>query len=377
MIDFIESSNRLHKFREEFMSVGFDAYYLRDTTAIAWLTGFEGVFDSEQAHALFITRKGAWLHTDSRYEEACRKAAEDRAVAVDTMRVSHAKWAAEMACNAFGANGPRPTSIAFEDTLTVREFHELEDAMYELHFTIDLLPLRDTALDLRAVKSDAEIQLIQKAQDITDACFQHIIGFIKAGMTEREIRNEMDEFMMRNGADGLAFPTIVATGAHAASPHAQPGDTVVQEGDCIVMDFGACYAGYCSDMTRCVFVGEPSQQLRDAYETLRDANESAEAMLKPGVSGKEAHDLAESKLEAHGFGGKMGHSLGHGVGMVVHEQPTLSPRNYQPLVPGNVVTVEPGIYIPEEFGMRLEDFGVITENGFHVFTKSTHDMVII
>ena len=143
------------------------------------------------------------------------------------------------------------------------------------------------------------------------------------------------------------------------------------------MDFGARHGGYCSDMTRMVFLGELQGRMLDAWQTLRRANEAVEAMLKPGVTGKEAHELALSVLEEGGFGGLMGHGLGHGVGIQIHEEPVLSPRNAWPLVPGNVVTVEPGIYVPGDFGMRLEDFGIITEDGFSVFTRSAHEPVVI
>ena len=130
-------------------------------------------------------------------------------------------------------------------------------------------------------------------------------------------------------------------------------------------------------MTRTVFLGEPDPEMRAAWDALREANESVEAMLRPGVTGKEAHEQAEGVLAAAGFGGRMGHGLGHGVGIDIHEEPVLAPRNERPLVAGNVVTVEPGIYLPGKFGMRLEDFGVVTDDGFDVFTNSTHDLVVI
>ncbi len=196
-------------------------------------------------------------------------------------------------------------------------------------------------------------------------------------MTEREVQIELEDFMRRHGAEGLAFPSIVATGPNGASPHAIPGATRLEAGQCVVLDFGARACGYCSDMTRTVFLGEPDEHLRAAYEAIRQANEQVEAALRPGVTGKDMHELAERVLADHGFAGKMGHSLGHGVGIDIHEEPNLSPRNPHPLVPGNVVTVEPGVYLSGEFGMRLEDFGVITHDGFAVFTQSTHDMVII
>jgi len=183
--------------------------------------------------------------------------------------------------------------------------------------------------------------------------------------------------MMRHWAEGLAFSSIVACGANGASPHAIPGDTKLEAGQCVVMDFGAKARGYCSDMTRTVFLGAPDAELAHAYKVLRLANEQVEALLRPGVTGIEAHNLAEQVLADGGYAGRMGHGLGHGVGIDVHEEPCLNTRNDKPLVAGNVVTVEPGIYIPGRFGMRLEDYGVVTEDGFDVFTRSPHEPVIL
>ena len=143
------------------------------------------------------------------------------------------------------------------------------------------------------------------------------------------------------------------------------------------MDFGARYAGYCSDMTRTVFIGEPSDKMRRAWEALREANEQCAGAIEAGKSGAEIHAQAEAILAEHGFAKKMGHGLGHSLGIDIHEDPALSPRNTDPLRAGVMVTVEPGIYLPGEFGMRLEDFGLVTETGFEVITKSTHEMVII
>ena len=188
---------------------------------------------------------------------------------------------------------------------------------------------------------------------------------------------ELDFYMYSHGADSLAFSSIVATGANGAKPHAIPGDTQIKQGECIVLDFGARKCGYCADMTRMIFIGEPSKEIRAAYATLRAANEEVSAMLKAGITGSQAHELAEEILKQNGFAGKMGHSLGHGVGVEVHESPNLSPFNKTPLKEGNVVTVEPGIYIAGEFGMRLEDYGVVTHDGFEVFSRSTHEMMIL
>ena len=372
---------RLDRLRAACADAGMGAFFVRDTSNIAWLTAFDGVFDDEDAHALLVTPHDAVLHTDSRYSEAARAAAaREGAVAVDDARVAHAKFVAET----FAArhvdqpsDGAEAIALGIEDSMSLAGFRALEAAFAEVPERPKLRETSDFIVNLRAVKDVQEIARMKAAQVVTDAAFAHIVGYMRPGMTEREVQIELEDFMRRHGAEGLAFPSIVAAGANGASPHAIPGQTVLEAGQCVVLDFGARAHGYCSDMTRTVFLGQPSQKMRDAYAAIRSANEQVEAALKPGVTGKAMHELAERALADAGFAGKMGHSLGHGVGIDIHEQPALSPRNEQPLVPGNVVTVEPGIYLPGEFGMRLEDFGVITPDGFEVFTRSTHDPVIL
>jgi Xaa-Pro aminopeptidase len=268
--------------------------------------------------------------------------------------------------------------LAIEDTMSLYEYSQLKDAFLRddepgAQFEVT----HDVVLGLRAVKDAGEVAKLKAAQAITDAAFARVLTQIKPGLTEAALRNLLDATMFELGADGLAFPTIIACGTNAASPHAQPGERAIEAGQCIVMDFGARKSGYCSDMTRTVFVGEPTGDMRAAWDAIREANARVRAMLKPGVTGVEAHNLAEQVLAEAGFEGKMGHGLGHGVGLEIHEQPNLNRRNTLPLVAGNVVTVEPGIYIDGEFGMRLEDFGVITADGFETFTQSTHGMIVV
>ena len=381
------SDARLAKLRAAYALQDAQAFYVRDTSNIRWLTSFDDVFDSEQAHMLFVDDERAVLHTDSRYVTACEAAALGGPIEVSAERATHAAFAASLAGGAADggssgddgeACGTAGTSaeewaLGIEDSVALSEFRKLE-AAFEGRKLVETSGL---IVGLRAAKDADEVRRMKAAQAITDAAFAHIVGFMRPGMTEREVQLELEDFMLRKGASGLAFSSIVATGANGANPHAIPGDTRLEAGQCVVLDFGARALGYCSDMTRVVFVGEPDARLRDAYAVLRRANERVEAMLRPGVTGAEAHELAERILEEGGFGGKMGHGLGHGVGIDIHEEPVLAPRNKQPLEVGNVVTVEPGIYLPGEFGMRLEDFGVITEDGFEAFTQSTHDMVIV
>ncbi len=378
------SSRRLALIRDAARAAGAEAAYVRDTANIEWATAFQDVFDDERAHALFVPTSGdgAVVHTDSRYVTAMQREAEGSPIEVDATVVGMAEWAASRARDYLGrADMPSAALVlAIEDSVSLYEYRALQKAFAQAEDAeraMSFVETRDMIVGLRAVKDADEIERLRAAQAITDAAFSHIIGFIRPGMTEREVQLELDGYMLRHGAEGLAFPSIVASGPNGASPHAVVSDRLLEAGECIVMDFGARTQGYCSDMTRTVFLGEPEGDMRDAWEALRAANETVERMLRPGITGKEAHERAIGILDERGFGGCMGHGLGHGVGIEIHELPVLSPRNESALVAGNVVTVEPGIYLPGRFGMRLEDFGVVTDDGFDVFTQSTHEMVVL
>ena len=414
------NENRLLLFRDTLSQQGLSAFYVRNESDIHWMTGFDGVFDGEGAFALLVSPDQAVLHTDSRYALATNAAAAGSPFAVSVEPVSHAAFAVRALGQQDGTSG---VNVGIEMSLTLGEYRQLQREATKaagqtpeqgaeraavapstpavapasaaapasfpataasapvpapmLDAGINFVETEGLCVNLRAAKVASEIARMRAAQAIADAAFAHIVGYMRPGMTERQVQVELEDFMVRHGASGLAFTSIVACGAHGASPHAVSGDTRLEAGQCVVLDFGARAQGYCSDMTRVVFLGEPSAAMRHAYAVLREANETVEAMLLPGVTGAQAHAKAEEILAAGGFAGKMGHGLGHGVGIDIHEQPNLSPRNEKPLVAGNVVTVEPGIYLEGEFGMRLEDFGVITERGFQVFTQSSHEMVII
>ena len=403
------SENRIARLREVMAQQEMGAFYVRDVSNIQWLTGFDDVFDGEPAHALYVDERRAVLHTDSRYANACETAAAalGLAVEVDVRKASHADFAAELWYESARGRSER-VRFGIEDGITLAEYRKLTSAFGKkaqqlveageapahaeppipdvcqasdpCHTAVLPLRLRETTglvVGLRAIKDADEVRRMKAAQAITDAAFSHIVGFMRPGMTEREVQLELESFMLRAGAQGLAFSSIVATGANGANPHAIPGETRLEAGQCVVMDFGARAQGYCSDMTRMVFLGQPDARLREAYAVLRRANEEVQAVLRPGMTGRQAHELAERILAEGGFEGRMGHGLGHGVGLDVHEEPVLASRNDEPLVPGNVVTVEPGIYLPGEFGMRLEDFGIVTETAFERFTQSTHEMMII
>ena len=367
------SSDRQRMVRDVCKRFGISALLVRDTPSIRWISGFDGVFDEERAHALLVTPDYVVLHTDSRYSNALYTAATrmGSAIAIDETRVGHFAFAHQVL--APGVDGAFAGRLGFEDTVTYAEFVKAAESFG----TSGLAPTSDIVRTLRAVKGEEELVRMRAAQAITDAAFEHIIGFMRPGMTEREVQLELESFMLRHGADGLAFSSIVASGANGADPHAVPGETRLEAGQCVVMDFGARAFGYCSDMTRMVFLGEPTGEMARAWDVLRLANETVEQALRPGMTGREAHEMAEQVLAEGGFAGRMGHGLGHGVGLECHELPVMNARSDTPLAIGNVVTVEPGIYLPGEFGMRLEDCGVITADGFEPFTRLGHDMVVI
>ena len=230
----------------------------------------------------------------------------------------------------------------------------------------------------RDVKTKSEIRTLISAQEIADKAFLNTLDIIKSGMKEIEIKEILEANMKDLGAEDFSFETLVGAGKNAANIHAYAGDYEIKKGDSIVIDFGVKHKGYCSDTTRTVFVGKPKGRQLEAWEAVVDAHESAASKILPGMTGTEAHELAISRLETHGFSREdMPHGLGHGVGRDIHEKPVLSPRGKRKLQENNVITIEPGIYIKDEFGIRLEDCGVLRKTGFESFTKLTHDLIVI
>ena len=232
------------------------------------------------------------------------------------------------------------------------------------------VPTSRVVESLRAVKDEGERDAIRKAAAIADRAFERILEELRPGRTEREIALRL-EFMMREmGADGASFDIIVASGPRSALPHGVASDRVLEKGDLVTLDFGASYRGYCSDITRTVVLGEPNDAQRRIYETVREAQQAAVDAIRPGMTGKEADRVARDRIKASGYEKYFGHGTGHGLGMEVHEAPRLSPRGEEILEPGMVVTVEPGIYLPEFGGVRIEDDVIVTEDGREVLTQS-------
>lgn len=228
---------------------------------------------------------------------------------------------------------------------------------------------------MRTIKDDNEIAKIRRACEITDNCFTHLLEYIKVGMTERQIAFEIEKYFIENGATGLAFDTIVASGENSSKPHAVPTNRKIQSGDNITIDFGAKYKGYCSDMTRTIFVGSVSDEVRNLYNFILEGQLRATNKIKDGVDGKSVARGVQIEYNARNF--ELIHALGHGVGLEVHELPYLSYRSSQILKENMVVTNEPGIYIPEKIGIRIEDTILVNKLESEVLTKSSKELIVI
>ena len=372
MTDAKSCAGRILRLRTLMAERGYDAVVLRNNADLRWLTGAERTFDDEVAHTALITSEGLWLHTDSRYFNTfCERLGNDTPWRIDQETVGAAAWAAKR------ARDERARVLAIEDTVDLAFYDELCVQLAKVSVAPALPRLHGDLCDLRMVKDDEELDLLRKAQVITDEAFEHICGFIKPGQTEQQIRAELENYMLSNGADGLSFGTIIAAGPNGANPHAQPGEYVVREGDFIVMDYGALYHDYHADMTRTVCLGEPSAKQREVYDIVRRAHEECAAMVRPGIIGKDVHDHSVKVISEAGYGDYYGHGLGHGVGIEIHERPGFGRSWDKPVPAGSVVTIEPGIYLPGEFGVRLEDCGVVTEEGYVPFTAASHELRVI
>ena len=264
--------------------------------------------------------------------------------------------------------------VAFEeDELNVASYLRLRQ---NLDKSVETVPTGSGLLNaLRQVKDEDEIATIARAQDITDRAFAHILTVIKPEMTERELALELEYTMRRMGADAMAFDIIAVSGTASSLPHGVPRDCKLERGF-LTLDFGAKVGGYCSDMTRTVVIGKADEEMKKLYNTVLSAQKAALDMLREGVTGVAADKVARDIIDNAGYRGCFGHGLGHGVGRYIHENPRLSfAAGETPLVRGNIVTVEPGIYLAGKYGCRIEDMVAITENGIQNFTKSPKELI--
>lgn len=328
-----------------------------------YLTGFPS-----SAGLVLATRETALFLTDFRYIEAARRTVRGmECVEYASLRETLSSLAERLCLRCV---------LTEDEGMTVAEYRRFSEMLPGVE-------LRGGVLDgllggLRLIKSPEELANIKQAQALTEYGFDHILPYIRPGRTEREIALELEFLIRKQGAEGVAFDFIVVSGANSSLPHGVPGDKAVEKGDFVTMDFGARVDGWHSDMTRTVAVGSCSPEQRRVYDTVLEAQRAALSILRAGLRCVDGDAAARSVIEAAGYGGCFGHATGHGVGVEIHEEPRLSPRSGEEVLQaGSVVTVEPGIYLPGRFGVRIEDMASITEDGCENLTKSPKELLIL
>lgn len=350
--------NNLDKVKEYLKKQDLDALIITSPINRLYITGFTG-----SSGIVILTNKDQFLITDFRYIEQ----ATDQATSFEI--VQHTAAIEEKVAELLKDLQIR--KIAFEADHTTYTQYEKFASLIDG----ELKPTRNIIENIRVIKSADELKIMKKAAEIADQAYEHILSYIKPGMKEIEVAHELESYMKQAGASAVSFDSIVASGWRSALPHGIASDKVIEVGELVTLDFGAVYEGYCSDITRTIAVGEISDELDKIYQIVLKAQEKAVARIKPGMTGQEADAIARDYIRDAGYGEYFGHSTGHGLGLEVHEQPTLSIKSEIVLQPGMVVTVEPGIYIPKIGGCRIEDDIVITETGNERLTVSTKALI--
>ena len=341
---------------------GLDAILLTSEANCYYATGFMG-----EGIAL-VTRRGSWYFTDSRYTEAADKAIGNAAV---IREVSQEKPFSVLINEALAEAGAEKAGFE-EQRMTVAEH-----AVYSEKLHCTLTPASSLMTELRGSKDEEELSCMTAAQRIAEGALEQILKEIRPGMTEKEIAARLNYLMVSAGAEKTAFDTIVASGPNGSMPHAVPGMRKVREGDFITMDFGCVYKGYCSDMTRTVALGRPSDEMRNVYDIVLQAQLAGIAAAKAGVTGAVIDGAARKVIQDAGYGVYFGHSFGHSLGIDIHEAPNAAPGNDKPMPDGAVVSAEPGIYLPGKFGVRIEDVMILRPDGAQVITKAPKALLVL
>lgn len=353
---------RLQRIRARLAEEGLDWLLVSSPENRRYLSGFTG-----SAGYLLISQEEALLATDFRYYQQVQEQAP--AYTLARMQGGTVEALASI-LQQHVAEGAR---LGFEaEHLTVALYENLRGAVGAAQW----VPTQGLVEHLRAVKEPEEVQAIRRAVALADEVLEAVLPTLRPGMTEKEVAWRLESAMRERGAEKVSFDLIVASGPNGAKPHAVTSDRPLGKGEPIVIDMGCVVDGYCSDLTRTVVLGEPDGRFRDLYDLVLRAQRVAEEGIRPGMSGREADALAREVIDAAGYKEEFGHSLGHGVGLEVHELPRLSALSEEPLREGMVFTVEPGVYIPGWGGIRIEDMAVLRADGVEVLTACTKDPVV-
>lgn len=341
------------------------AALITSETNIRYLTDF-----ANSEGTLLLTKKGAVLLVDFRYGEAAQKKVTNcKVIVYDSFSDS-----LKDLIKCFGIE-----EVLIESTyITVSRANALKKIFSECSCRLVANDTLDKLLsNARILKSENEISKIEKAQRITEEAYLELLNMVKPGVTEAELALELEFLMRRKGASGVSFDLITIAGKKTSMPHGVPDNSVVQRGDFVTFDIGAIYDGYHSDMTRTIAVGEVSDEQKEIYSIVLEAQLAALEKVKPGVNAGDIDKTARDIIVKHGYGEYFKHSTGHGVGLEIHEQPFVSPKSSTILSSGMVITVEPGIYIPDKFGVRIEDMVVVTKDGFRNFANLSKELLVI
>lgn len=357
--------NRRNRLKKELEGTDVCGVIIDNPSNLYYYTGFTG------GEAMFVMLfPDSYLITDSRYYEQVEKECPD----IPLIRLTD-KGYSDTIRELFADKGvlEKKACIAIEGSMQLNRYLQLCKTCAGVEFK----ECSDKMNMSRMVKEEEEISSIKKAEEIGDAAFSHILDLIKPGVTEAEIALELEYFMKKKGASGLSFDTIVASGANSSMPHAQVTDKKIEYGDFVTMDFGCIYQGYCSDMTRTVSVGTPTEEMKQVYQIVLDANVRAMEQIAEGKKCNEIDSVARDYIKEKGYGEYFGHGLGHGVGLDIHEEPRFSPKCDVTARENMVITVEPGIYLPGKFGVRIEDLVVVKKTGYEKLSHSDKSLIIL
>lgn len=336
------------------------------TSNLRYLTAFDGVIDHGINGACLVTEDRARFYTDARYIDAATAAAAGGPWEVILQKENlYIELCEQLQSEGF-------TSLLLESDVPYGRFKFVSEQFRGGVRAVDRLVESG-----RQIKEPGEIERIAAAATIADEAFQHILGIMKPGITEREVALELEFTMRRNGSEEMPFDPIIASGPNAARPHAVPSARELEPGDMVVLDFGAKVGGYCSDMTRTVVIGKASDDQRRIYGAVLEANEAGLAAVRAGLPCAEVDQAARGVLQRHGLGEHFTHGVGHGVGLDIHEYPSLNPRSTHSLRRSMVVTVEPGVYVTDVAGVRIEDLVVVEESGCRILTHAPKELIEI